>query len=170
MAFFVAFLGAVFGACTTGESASPPLSETGAPALPAGDDVVVERIVDGDTLVVDGGTRVRLIGIDTPETVDPRRPVECFGQEASGHLTELVPPGTAVRLVYDVERLDRYERTLAYLYRSADGLFVNAAMVRDGYASSYTVPPNVAHADEFVALQREAREAGRGLWGECGPA
>jgi micrococcal nuclease len=72
-----------------------------------------------------------------------------------------------VRLVYDVERNDRYGRTLAYVYDSQDGAFVNAALVRDGYASAYTYPPNVAHADEFVALQRDARDAGRGLWGAC---
>lgn len=135
--------------------------------LPEGDDAAVERIVDGDTLVLAGGTRVRLIGIDTPETKDPRQPVECFGQEASAHLTDLVPTGTPVRLVYDIERQDRFDRTLAYLYRSADGLFVNAAMVRDGYAAAATFPPNVARAEEFVALQREARERGLGLWGAC---
>jgi nuclease-like protein len=72
-----------------------------------------------------------------------------------------------VRLVYDVEHLDRYGRTLAYVYRRSDGLFVNAAMVSDGFAQAYTYPPNVAHADEFVALQRAAREAGRGLWSAC---
>lgn len=124
-------------------------------------------MVDGDTIVVQGGERVRLIGIDTPETKDPRRGVQCFGKEASRRTSSLLPSGTEVRLAYDVERFDRYDRALAYVYRSADGLFVNAALVRDGYASAYTYPPNVAHADEFVALQREAREADRGLWGAC---
>jgi micrococcal nuclease len=136
--------------------------------LPAGDDTTVERVVDGDTLVVRGGVRVRLIGVDTPETKDPRRPVQCFGREASARTAALVPPGTALRLVYDVEREDRYGRTLAYVYRAADGLFLNAALVRDGYAVAATFPPDVAHADEFVALTREARDAGRGLWSACG--
>jgi micrococcal nuclease len=138
--------------------------------LPAGEDATVTRVVDGDTVVVRLAGRevtVRLIGIDTPETKDPREPVQCFGREASARTEQLLAGGTSVRLVYDVERNDRYGRTLAYLYDAGAGRFVNAALVRDGYASAYTYPPNVAHADEFVALQREAREAGRGLWGAC---
>lgn len=82
-------------------------------------------------------------------------------------MRQLLPVGTPIRLVYDVQRLDRYGRTLAYVHRLADGVLVNAAMVRDGYAAVLTVPPNVAHADEFVALQRAAREANRGFWGAC---
>jgi micrococcal nuclease len=155
---------------TTAAPPTAPTPTTGvapAPALPAGDDTTVESVTDGDTIRVRGGVRVRLIGIDTPETVDPRTSVQCFGPEASARMKATLPPGTRVRLVYDVERLDRYGRTLAYVYRSSDGEFVNAAMVRDGYASAYTVPPNVDHADEFVALQREARDADRGLWGAC---
>ncbi len=111
--------------------------------------------------------KVRLIGIDTPETHDPEEGVQCFGKEASDFLSELLPLGTRVRLVYDVEHLDRYGRTLAYIYRSADGLFVNAELVREGYARAYTVPPNVEHVDEFVALQTKARESDRGLWSAC---
>jgi micrococcal nuclease len=132
--------------------------------LPAGDDVTVERIIDGDTIVVTAGERIRLIGIDTPETVHPSKPVECFGPEASAHLASLIPPGTEVRLVYDVERLDRFGRTLAYVWRT-DGLDVNAAMVADGYASVYTVPPNVARQEDFLSAQRRAREQDLGLWG-----
>lgn len=156
------------GPASTGVPSTPTTATTApGPAMPAGDDTTVESVTDGDTIRVAGGARVRLIGIDTPETVDPRREVQCFGPEASARMRALLPHGTAVRLVYDVERTDRYGRTLAYLYRSSDGEFVNAAMVRDGFASAYTVPPNVAHADEFVALQREAREHARGLWGAC---
>jgi micrococcal nuclease len=70
-------------------------------------------------------------------------------------------------LVYDVDRTDRYGRLLAYVYRASDALFVNASLVRDGYAFAFTYPPDVAHAEEFVALQREAREANRGLWSAC---
>ena len=69
--------------------------------------------------------RVRLIGIDTPETVDPRKPVQCFGKEASDHTKALLPAGTAVRLERDAEARDRYDRLLAYVYRASDGLFVN---------------------------------------------
>lgn len=134
--------------------------------VPEGDERIVERIVDGDTLVVKDGEKVRLIGVDTPESVDPRQPVECLGKEASTFLAGLIPPGTKVTLVYDVDLTDRYDRTLAYLYRSTDGLFVNAELLTSGYAQILSIPPDIAHADEFLELQREARDAGRGLWGD----
>jgi micrococcal nuclease len=130
----------------------------------------VVRVVDGDTVEVQVGGReetVRLIGIDTPETVDPRSPVECFGAEASDRSKALLPEGTEVRLVADVEPRDRYDRLLAYVYRD-DGTFVNLALVEDGYASVLTYPPNVAHVDEFTAAAARAREEGRGLWAACG--
>ncbi len=130
----------------------------------------VVRVVDGDTVEVRIGSRedtVRLIGIDTPETVDPRSPVECFGEEASNRTKELLPAGTGVRLVADVEARDRYDRLLAYVYRD-DGTFVNLSLVEDGYASVLTFPPNVAHVDEFTAAAARARDEGRGLWGACG--
>ncbi|MEW6155290.1 MAG: thermonuclease family protein [Actinomycetota bacterium] len=151
-------------------AAQPPPSGPVAGNLPAGVDVVVERVVDGDTIVVTGRRTVRLIGIDTPETVDPRRPVACFGEEASRFMSSLLPPGTAVRLVGDVEQEDRYGRLLAYVYRREDGLFVNAELVRQGYATVYTVTPNVAHADQFEAAAREARVGVRGLWAACSDA
>ncbi|MEA2932087.1 MAG: micrococcal nuclease [Actinomycetota bacterium] len=140
----------------------PPVVE-----LPHGLDTTVERVVDGDTLIVAGGHRIRLIGVDTPETKDPRKPVQCFGREASAFLTDLLPQGTGVRLVGDVEPTDVYDRTLAYAYRLPDGLFVNADLVRQGYARVLTIPPNVAHTDELVVLAEQAREAGRGLWTAC---
>ncbi len=131
---------------------------------------VVQRVVDGDTIVVHIGgrdERVRLIGIDTPESVDPRQPVECFGKEASAHTSELLPAGTIVRLERDVEARDRYDRLLAYVHRVSDDLFVNLALARDGYAQQLTIPPNVAYADQFRAAVAEARQAGRGLWSAC---
>jgi micrococcal nuclease len=139
-----------------------------------GDDVAdssVVRVVDGDTIVVrlDGADeRVRLIGIDTPESVDPRTPVECFGKEASDHAASLLPRGTAVRLVRDVEARDRFDRLLAYVYRAGDGLFVNLALAEAGYADVATFPPNVAHVDELTAAVARARAEGRGLWSACG--
>jgi micrococcal nuclease len=131
----------------------------------------VVRIVDGDTIVVGiagGDEHVRLIGIDTPESVDPRRPVECFGKEAAARTAELVPPGSEVRLVRDVEARDRYGRLLAYVYRASDGLFVNLALAEEGYAAVATFPPNVAHVDDFRAAAARARESARGLWRACG--
>ncbi len=138
-----------------------------APGLPEGVDLEVERVVDGDTIVVTGRRHVRLIGVDAPETVDPRRAVGCFGKEASTFLKSLLPEATAVRLVGDVEQEDRFGRTLAYVYRLADGLFVNAELLRQGYADVLTISPNVAHADEFVAIARDARSASQGLWAAC---
>ena len=123
----------------------------------------LERVVDGDTIVVetDGAEeRVRLIGINTPESVDPRRPVMCFGEEASSHLTELLPAGAPLRLERDVEARDRYDRLLAYVYRAVDGEFVNLAMVDDGFAEPSPYPPNVAHRSEFSAAASRARQRG----------
>ncbi len=125
----------------------------------------VERVIDGDTIRVDLGDRtetVRYIGVDTPETVHPASGVGPYGKAASEFNRSLVE-GQWVRLVFDVEQRDRYGRLLAYVY--TDSLFVNAELLRRGYAQLMTVPPNVLHVDEFVALQRLAREAGVGLWG-----
>jgi micrococcal nuclease len=135
----------------------------------ADDDGRVTRVVDGDTIHVrvDGEDEtVRYIGVDTPETVKPNTPVQCFGKKASAYNHRLVD-GELVRLRFDVERRDRYGRLLAYVYRRKDGLFVNDALVRNGYATTLTIPPNVAHAGDFRALERRAREAQRGLWREC---
>jgi micrococcal nuclease len=153
--------------CATATPGAPPPP---AVALPVGLDTTIQRVVDGDTVVVAGGHHVRLIGVDTPETKDPRRPVQCFGRQASEFVTTMIPKGVGVRLVGDVEDRDVYDRTLAYVYRLPDGLFVNAELVRQGYARVLTIPPNVAHSDEMVALAGEAREAGRGLWSACAAA
>lgn len=130
----------------------------------------VVRVVDGDTVVArlaSGEERIRLIGIDTPESVDPRRPVECFGKEAARRTAALLPAGTAIRLERDVEARDRFGRLLAYVHRRDDGLFVNLALAQDGYAQVLTIPPNVAYADRFAAAVAEARADGRGLWSAC---
>jgi len=130
----------------------------------------VTRVVDGDTVVarLAGGARerVRYIGIDTPESVKPDTPVQCFAEQAS-HRNAALVAGRAVLLRLDAERRDRYGRLLAYVYRRADGLFVNAALVRDGYAETLRIPPNTAHARELSRLERSARERGAGLWGAC---
>ncbi|MFZ4515288.1 MAG: thermonuclease family protein [Acidimicrobiia bacterium] len=157
-------------ATTASDSAASASTATATTAAKPAEAATVTRVVDGDTIKVRIGSTdatVRLIGIDTPETVDPRRPVQCFGKEASAHTSALLPKGTAVQLVADVESRDKYQRLLRYVYRSSDGLFVNDALVRDGYARVYTYPPNVAHAKEFVAAEREARASQRGLWSAC---
>ena len=132
----------------------------------------VVRVVDGDTIIVEiagAQERVRLIGIDTPESVDPRSPVDCFGPEASAAAKALLPEGTSVRLVRDIEARDRFDRLLAYVYRVDDGTFVNLALAERGFAEVATFPPNVAHTGDFVAAVADAREQGLGLWGSCGP-
>lgn len=121
----------------------------------------VKEVVDGDTIELASGERVRYIGINAPESEYPEKPVEPFGQEATEANRRLVA-GRTVRLEFDVQRKDRYGRLLAYVY--VDSLFVNAELVKRGYAYAYTWPPNVKHADLFVRLQQEARKAGRGLW------
>lgn len=125
------------------------------------------RVVDGDTLELDNGERVRLIGINTPETEHPDFGDECYGHQATRFTEGLLPDGEELRLVFDVERRDQYDRLLAYVYRQRDGLFVNAEVIGSGYAYVETVPPNVEHADEFRALAREARQDERGLWSRC---
>jgi len=129
----------------------------------------VTRVVDGDTIrVLAGGRteRVRYIGIDTPESVRPGTPVQCYAHRAATENARLVR-GERVRLVFDVERRDRFGRLLAYVYRVRDGRFVNAALVRGGYARTLTIPPNVRFAGRFAKLAREAHRAGRGLWSAC---
>jgi micrococcal nuclease len=129
----------------------------------------VLRVVDGDTILVAVGgrqERVRYIGVDTPETVKPHTRVQCFGKRASAANRRLVG-GREVRLVADAEARDRYGRLLAYVYRAGDGLFVNEALVRGGYATTLAIAPNVRFADRFAALARQARDAGRGLWSAC---
>jgi micrococcal nuclease len=144
--------------------------DTGTDAGADAGSATVVRIIDGDTLVVglgDREERVRLIGIDTPETQKPDTPVECFGAEASAHLGELLPAGTAIRLERDTELRDKYDRLLAYAYRRADNLFVNLAMAQDGYAGQLSIPPNVTHAGDVGSAVSEARRNGRGLWASC---
>jgi micrococcal nuclease len=129
---------------------------------------LVTRVVDGDTVAVqlDGRPeKVRYIGIDTPESVKPGTPVQCFAKAASAANHRLVE-GRQVTLRFDAERRDRYGRLLAYVYRR-DGLFVNAALVRLGYAQTLTIPPNVAHAGLFARLAAQARRRDRGLWRAC---
>lgn len=132
---------------------------------------VVERVVDGDTLVARIGHRsetVRLIGIDAPETVAPTRPVQCFGQEASEFLAAALPAGTEITLVRDAEARDAYDRLLGYVVRSRDGLFVNLELVATGHAAAMNYPPNDHFADALGRAQAEAKSARRGLWSVCG--
>jgi micrococcal nuclease len=129
--------------------------------------VRVERVVDGDTILVrlDGHReRVRYIGIDTPESVKPGGRVQCFGKAAATANERLVA-GRSVRLVYDAERRDRFGRLLAYVWRG--DLFVNAELIRLGYAKPLEIEPNVTHAAELRRLAAAARRGRLGLWNRC---
>jgi micrococcal nuclease len=145
---------------------------------PGFEKAVVTRVVDGDTIEARIRARVegpgagralvgrvydvRLIGIDTPESVKPGTPVQCFAREATA-ATEALVAGAAVTLVKDVEEADGYGRLLRYVYFGEE--MVGARLVANGYAFAYTYPPNVRHAQLLLALQRQARRADRGLWG-----
>lgn len=127
----------------------------------------VTRIIDGDTFVVDDGTKkgikIRLIGIDAPETRNTgKKQKGYYGIEAKQFLSSLIE-NKNILLEYDIEKLDRYKRTLAYAYLE-DGTFVNAELVKQGYAQIATFPPNVKYAGLFLELQKEARDNNRGLW------
>lgn len=140
--------------------------ENWASPLPSPTLYMVERVVDGDTIVVqiEGKSEtLRLIGIDTPETVDPRRSVECFGKEASTHMKTLLE-GAQVHLTKDVSDRDRYGRLLRYVYK--DDIFINEQLVRDGYAEASAYPPDVKYQELFSAAESEARENKRGLWSD----
>ena len=134
----------------------------------------VVRVIDGDTVevTIDGAEEdVRYIGIDTPETVKPGSPVACYGPQASAANHRLVE-GRTVRLVFGAERRDVYDRLLAYVYTESPGQpgkgrFVNAALVRQGYARTLEIAPNVEHAPQLSRLQAQAGRAGRGLWESC---
>lgn len=144
----------------------------GTPDAPFAAEPTVVEVIDGDTIDVRVGReviRVRLLGIDTPETKDPRRPVQCFGPEAASRTEQLLPPGTIVQLEADRETHDVFGRTLAHVHRS-DGLFVNLSLLSDGFADVLFIAPNGAHSSEFREAATAARTAQKGLWGACGGA
>jgi micrococcal nuclease len=146
-----------------------PWEDSGAEIGPAAAQATVVRVVDGDTIEAQIGNSVedvRYIGVDTPETVKPDTPVQCFGPQASAFNHRLVEQ-RQVRLVFGVERRDVYGRLLAYVYLGRR--FVNADLVRRGLARSLTIPPNDRFAPLFQRLEMRAARAGRGLWGACPP-
>lgn len=152
----------------------PTPTPTPTPSGPPLVEAHVVRVVDGDTLEVRIGGQVatvRIIGVDTPETVDPRQPVMCYGPEASAYTRQLVDQaGGHVLLEKDVSETDRYGRLLRYVWlEHPDGRrMLNYELVAQGYAQASTYPPDVRHQELFLQAQREAQAAGRGLWGACG--
>ncbi len=183
--FLSAFFALSFNLClfiVSAESAKIYHSEDGKFTIPFGksynyNDILVRRVVDGDTMQLESGERVRLIGIDTPEMHDSDklnrdsqrtqqdiRTIKGLGRRAY-EFTKSLLEGKRVSLEFDVEKHDKYGRLLAYVYLK-DGTFVNAEIVKQGYASLMTIPPNVKYADLFLNLYRQASENRRGIWSD----
>ena len=148
----------------------PPSSKPTAPPTTFGINATMISVVDGDTIDVNIGghrERVRLIGIDTPETKKPNTPVQCYGPQATRFTKSVLPADEPLHLERDVVARDDFGRILAYVYLAGDGQFVNLTIIRQGYARPLTIPPNVAHTDEFVAASRAAQDDNIGLWAGC---
>lgn len=131
----------------------------------------VTKVIDGDTIELENGQKVRYIGIDTPETNHPTKRVECYGKEATQRNKELVA-GKIVRLEKDVSEIDRFGRLLRYVYientaTPSASIFVNELLVKEGYAFAATFPPDVKYSELFLSAQQEARKNNKGLWKNC---
>ncbi|MBI5127650.1 thermonuclease family protein [Candidatus Roizmanbacteria bacterium] len=124
----------------------------------------VTRVIDGDTVEIEDKRRIRYIGINSPELHDPRRPIQCFGQQAYEENKKLAE-GKTIRLEKDVSETDKYKRLLRYVY--VGDIFINDYLVRQGFAQKSTFPPDVKYADLFADAQKEAEENNRGLWATC---
>lgn len=160
----------VLAGCDGGSQAGPTTVSPGAVEANA----VVAYVVDGDTIdaTIDapGGAtdeRVRLIGIDTPETKRPDTPIECYGPEASEFVTDLLPVGTPIRIERDTVARDDFGRLLGYVYRAEDGLFVNHEIIRQGYATPLSIAPNTTFEQLMVDAATSAEAADLGLWSAC---
>lgn len=130
----------------------------------------VTAVVDGDTIEVEmtgRRHRVRLLGVDSPESVHPELPEQCYGKEATDALSRLLPPGTDIMIERDVELHDHYQRLLLYVYRRSDGLFVNHWLVEQGLAEAVFYTPNTHYRPKIQQARQRARTSGRGLWGRC---
>lgn len=147
---------------TSNAPKSVPSSTVTPPVTHGNEYAKVVDVVDGDTIKIEGGEVVRYIGMNTPETVAPNRPIECFGKEASNRNKELVF-GKTVMLEQDVSNRDKYGRLLRYVWLG--DTMINEALVKDGYAQVSTYPPDVKYKDRFVAAQQDAQKNDAGLWG-----
>jgi len=133
--------------------------------------VHVSRVIDGDTIEIETGEHVRFIGVDTPETVHPKKSVQCYGKKASNK-TKALLEGKDIYLEKDVSETDRYGRLLRYLYipnpdAPEEVIFVNEYLIEQGYGVVITYPPDVKYHEQFLEAQRVAQEEKRGLWGKC---
>ncbi len=143
---------------------SSPKPEVAGESTQSGENFLVTKVIDGDTIQLEDGRKVRYIGIDAPESVDPKRKLECFGREASERNKELVL-NKRVQLVKDVSETDKYGRLLRYVY--INNLFINDILVREGFANVSTYPPDIKFQKQFKKSQEEARSQNKGLWVGC---
>lgn len=125
----------------------------------------VKRVVDGDTFETETKEKIRLIGVDTPETVKPGSPVETYGKEASDYTKKRLT-GKTITAFTDTEDKDKYGRLLRYVFVDGETRMFNEELIAEGYANVMTVPPNVMYAKSFVKLEREARSQKKGLWAD----
>lgn len=150
-------------------STTQPSTTVNRPGI-AEPNAIVEFVIDGDTVdfLFDGvEERVRLIGIDTPETKRPNEPIECFGPEATEFVKQLLPVGTPVRVERDIVNRDDFGRLLGYVYRADDGIFINYEIMRQGFAQTLSIPPNDLYAELFADAARAAESDNVGLWAAC---
>jgi len=169
----VAWIFSGFGKLKWSTTSTPLFSDilSSAPSTPSNNlpnkddaNVLVTRVIDGDTIELENGKRVRYIGVNTPEIADVRKNIHCFSKEASGKNIELVL-NKRVRLEKDVSETDKYGRLLRYVY--VDDIFVNDFLVREGYAHASSYPPDIKYRDQFRLSEQDARKADVGLWHSC---
>lgn len=144
-------------------AAAATIREASFSAFAKSETALVKKVIDGDTIELSDGRKVRYIGIDTPETIDPRRAVGCFGKQASAKNSGLVL-GKVVILANDVSETDKFGRLLRYVWVS--DVFVNEYLVREGFARASSYPPDIKFQQLFISAEQEARLAEKGLWGE----
>jgi micrococcal nuclease len=166
----MAVVAMTLSACNQSDASNAqPATTVSAPARMSAN-AVIDFVVDGDTVdVIIGGRkeRIRLIGIDTPETKKRNSPIECFGPEASAFTELLLPVGTPVYIERDIVNRDDYGRILGYVYRADDSIFVNYELMRHGFAQPLSIAPNDAFAELFADAARNAEADNVGIWAAC---
>ncbi len=166
----MALVTVAFSACNQSNAAVTEPTTTVSASAGLAANAVIDDVIDGDTVdvIINGRTeRIRLIGIDTPETKKRNSPIECFGPEASAYTELLLPVGTPVYIERDIVNRDDYGRLLGYVYRADDGIFVNYELMRQGFAQPMSIPPNEAFAELFADAARAAEADNAGIWAAC---
>ena len=158
------FAGGAYLLKTDSPSSVPSVTITQPTASDSAELAVVKRVIDGDTIELSDGRRIRYIGVDTPELHHPTKPVQCFGKEAMEENKKLVE-GKTIKMTKDVSETDKYKRLLRYVW--VNSVFVNEYLAKEGYAHQATFPPDVKYAELFRKAAEEARLKNKGLWNSC---